>query len=645
MPLAVSSVGSMAVGNLEAFAYRSFEVPQGPATVDRTVLPVYQGELLRAAETLHKHYLYDPVAQYLIDPVKDCEKRDSLHRRYFQIFTNLTHLRGSVHQVNDFGGVILWYPPTAVSRGTSALHLVRSGFLDVFRHIGLEGVRRLVHEYVPLSEQVKARAAGKAASLYYIFLMGVAPRQRDCDLFPPLLEHVLREADEAHLPCMAECTQEALLPVYFSFGFSLYEMHRLGKGASVETVTIWFLLREPYATGTAHPTTYPEALDSYMGAMESPADYASVHRQSPATVIGGSEYRLRGQNHPSLPPMARDKRLSAIVHDEDSEGYGRRPRSSDQCATLPRHSDAAGGSPGTPRVKKRRSLFGLNTLKIWASSSRSAATTGTGPQVSRLSRHVGAGASGGGSSWRDSAHRFFSLGATESNIPTVTRPIEYKAANVPIPQASSASTALPALSINRAVKVANLTVTTPGYDARGAWAERSADSLAHYRCPTIAANALDKGTSPYRTPNHQGTHSPSLHQSPAHTRSSSPHNSGLHNHSSPLGLETLSPTLLTPLKPTIPRHDASASSVRRSQPTTPTYSATPPQPSPLSQTHHFQEEAELLTPTSLSRRSLDYPGSPPTLAPLAGLGFGDGNGLEDAMGSKSAYQFVSTYFD
>ncbi|RKP35366.1 hypothetical protein BJ085DRAFT_4331, partial [Dimargaris cristalligena] len=172
------------------------------------------------------------------------EKRPSLHRRYFQILTNLAYLRGHVHHVHDFSGVILWFPPS-VTLSSNPLHLMRAGFFDLLRHSGLEGFKRFATELMPLCEQVKARTLGPKAKCYYIFAMAVLGAYESQNLAFPLMEHVLREADENHLPCLTECCRPELLPLYLDFGFLILDVQYLGKGDQAKKTKIWFLIREP----------------------------------------------------------------------------------------------------------------------------------------------------------------------------------------------------------------------------------------------------------------------------------------------------------------------------------------------------------------------------------------------------------------
>ncbi|KAJ1977029.1 hypothetical protein H4R35_002457 [Dimargaris xerosporica] len=335
MPGVTSLAEPTTVGALEAFAYKNLGVVRLDDQLNRTIHQVEQDELLRAAETLHKCFSHDPVINYLIDPTKDDEKKESLHRRYFQVFSNLAYLRGYLHQVNDFSGVILWFPPNA-TRQSSPLHLIRAGFVQVFRHVGLHGLRRFFVEYLPLGDQSRSRVLGLRAKYYHIFFMGVLPRFQHTDLAARLLEHVVHLADTDRLPCLVECALEEQLMLYEQFGFRVWDVQHLGKGDA--RIPMWTLVRQP----GGH---MPQA-------------------QRPGVVVAGSQ-SVYSPNHSlnsyhltrTSERHSTDQRQSQFAFDS----FASEP------APVAERADAARTSP-KPSLKKRASLFGLISLKPWRRS-------------------------------------------------------------------------------------------------------------------------------------------------------------------------------------------------------------------------------------------------------------------------------------
>ncbi|KAJ1982510.1 hypothetical protein H4R34_001688 [Dimargaris verticillata] len=335
MPGVTSLAEPTTVGALEAFAYRNLGVVRHDEQLDRTIYQVEQDELLRAAETLHKCFAHDPVIHYLIDPTKDDEKKESLHRRYFQVFSNLAYLRGYLHQVNDFSGVILWFPPNA-TRQSSPLHLIRAGFVQVFRHVGLHGLRRFFVEYLPQCDQSRSRVLGSRTKYYHIFFMGVLPRFQHTDLAARLLEHVVHLADTDRLPCLVECASEGLLMLYEQFGFRIRDVHHLGKGDA--HIPMWTLVRQP---------------GGYMPQAPKPGVVlGSQSVYSPNHSLNRYHVNRTPERHST------DRRQSHFAFDS----FASEPAPVVEC------TDSTRTSP-KPSLKKRASLFGLMSLKPWKRSS------------------------------------------------------------------------------------------------------------------------------------------------------------------------------------------------------------------------------------------------------------------------------------
>ncbi len=183
----------------------------------------------RVVATLARAFEDDPVSGWVYPSVAE---RDRQHAAMFRVFVEVALRVGEVHATDDFIGVALWMPSSAVpdDLGVCVLDALGHG-----RHRFVELGRRM-DEAHPVDAHM------------YLPFIGVLPPHHGKGHGSALLRHQLAQLDGDGSPAYLEASSKESARLYASHGFS-----ELGTvitlADSVDMIPMW---RSPGAT-TPHP--------------------------------------------------------------------------------------------------------------------------------------------------------------------------------------------------------------------------------------------------------------------------------------------------------------------------------------------------------------------------------------------------------
>jgi ribosomal protein S18 acetylase RimI-like enzyme len=143
---------------------------------------------------------------------------------------------GQVHSTSDLAGVACWLPPGRTFPST--VRLIRSGMLSLPLLFGWTGFRRLL-AYDGVAQKLHHENA--PGDHWYLWAIGVGPRDQGKGIAGRLIAPILARADEESLPCYLETHVESNVKIYSRLGFEVASTctpHR-------HPMPVWGMIRRP----------------------------------------------------------------------------------------------------------------------------------------------------------------------------------------------------------------------------------------------------------------------------------------------------------------------------------------------------------------------------------------------------------------
>ncbi|KAF2757159.1 hypothetical protein EJ05DRAFT_477377 [Pseudovirgaria hyperparasitica] len=204
-----------------------------------------------AGRTLSKCFNDDPVIRFIVHTLPE-PRRLAYLPKLFDTFAHAGAINGATfYSANSWQSAVILMPPGSSLDGP--LTVIRAGFLSVLWHAGLDGAKRMLWEYTPILDAVKARALGKE-DYFYVFFVGTLEEHRGKGLAAAQMRRVQTVAREAGKPVWLEATTKKSCMLYRKLGWQVTEEVILGKNVvdtqgfqkdGGEGVKIWGMLWKP----------------------------------------------------------------------------------------------------------------------------------------------------------------------------------------------------------------------------------------------------------------------------------------------------------------------------------------------------------------------------------------------------------------
>jgi len=182
-------------------------------------------DVRRAGEVLKQAFVRDPIHRWLLPEMRDWRRGSAVFwRQLLQKYL----VEGVV--VDDGAGVAAWVPPRFTHVGPwQELRSQLAMLYALGRHAGrgLQVARVLRHARVEEPH-------------WYLAIIGVHPSVRGRGRSRPLIDPVLRLADEAGVCCYLESSNRQNIPVYSRYGFYVHQELQPAGGPP-----LWAMVRPP----------------------------------------------------------------------------------------------------------------------------------------------------------------------------------------------------------------------------------------------------------------------------------------------------------------------------------------------------------------------------------------------------------------
>jgi ribosomal protein S18 acetylase RimI-like enzyme len=195
-------------------------------------MPLLAQHCKQASNVLSRAFHQDPLLRFLIP---DDAKRARLLPSFYSIVVHYCVAYGEGYITPALDGVACWLRPGDTRTGLG--RLVWIGIRGAPVGIGLSGLRRFM-EVTRYTEEVHTRCV--PGRHWYLWAVGVEPASQGQGVGGCLIQPVLAKAGAEGLPCYLETMNEANLPFYEKYGFSVVNAGVVpGHG-----LRVWSMLRK-----------------------------------------------------------------------------------------------------------------------------------------------------------------------------------------------------------------------------------------------------------------------------------------------------------------------------------------------------------------------------------------------------------------
>lgn len=173
-------------------------------------------------------FQHDPVVTYLLNNFS-VSARQAYLLTYFQRLLGAAGLNAAEFlEADDWASAAVIMPPG--SRVDNLWTLIPAGLIGMVYQVGLRGSYRMLGEYVPLADSMKAKGLRGWKRYYYVFYVATKEEERGRGLSSALLRQVQDGARREGLPVWLEATTVGSMRLYASLGFETVGQVTLGEG-------------------------------------------------------------------------------------------------------------------------------------------------------------------------------------------------------------------------------------------------------------------------------------------------------------------------------------------------------------------------------------------------------------------------------
>ncbi|KAI5358980.1 putative acyl-CoA N-acyltransferase [Septoria linicola] len=158
-------------------------------------------------------------------------------------------------EADNFSSMAVWITPG--KKVVNYANIIQSGFIQTLFKLGFGGVKRMLVDFVSVSDAIKARQLKQKGieKYYYLFFVGTVEESQGRGLAKVLIRKWQeRSAEEGDFPIWLEATTPKSRDVYVKCGFEVLEEMTLGIGThnadgdfekGGEGVKLWAMLWQP----------------------------------------------------------------------------------------------------------------------------------------------------------------------------------------------------------------------------------------------------------------------------------------------------------------------------------------------------------------------------------------------------------------
>ncbi len=187
------------------------------------VIPLRPECYREAGAMLARAFADDPLTTYTIpDPARRQRVLAWAHERWATFLGPL----GGFFTTENIEAVAGWIPPQH-GHEMGFCTLARSGFLTAPIRIGLRNLGRVLHANADVQRHYRAEVIEPH---WILDVLGVDPKYQGQGIATALINHILAEADQTHLPCYVITHNMRNIAFYERFGFQLLNSTPLAEG-------------------------------------------------------------------------------------------------------------------------------------------------------------------------------------------------------------------------------------------------------------------------------------------------------------------------------------------------------------------------------------------------------------------------------
>ncbi|KAK5132609.1 hypothetical protein LTR08_008808 [Meristemomyces frigidus] len=199
----------------------------------------------------------DPTVTYMLANLSPPARHAYLYTYFTALVTGAALNHAVFSEAADFSSCLVLMPPGC--RADNPFTLLQAGLLGVLWNIGLKGVWRMLAEFGPMTDAVKAKGLKGRTKYYYVFFVATHAEARGRGHSSALIRDAQARATEQGVPLWIEATTEYSWRLYESLGFETVERMALGKGVvaadgtpkvSGEGVALWGMVWWPSKLAT-----------------------------------------------------------------------------------------------------------------------------------------------------------------------------------------------------------------------------------------------------------------------------------------------------------------------------------------------------------------------------------------------------------
>ncbi|KAI6833686.1 hypothetical protein KC332_g4323 [Hortaea werneckii] len=172
----------------------------------------------------------DPVITYCLCGLP-AEARRGYLLDYFKGLLTAAGMNDALFlETDNYSSAAVVMPPE--KRVDNPWTLIPAGLVGMVLRLGLKGGYRMLGEYQPLADSMKAKGLKGAKRYYYVFFLATNKMARGKGLSSALLRRVQAIARSEGLPVWLEATTEYSWKLYSHLGFETVDQVTLGKNVA-----------------------------------------------------------------------------------------------------------------------------------------------------------------------------------------------------------------------------------------------------------------------------------------------------------------------------------------------------------------------------------------------------------------------------
>lgn len=210
-------------------------------------------ERVDTASALYKNaFRNDPVLAYMLGELSTKDRHAYLYSYFRALLTAAGLNDARFLEAEDWSSAAVIMPPG--KRVDNFWTLLPAGLVGMVWRVGLKGAYRMLGEFGPQTDKMKAKGLKGAKRYYYVFFLATDEKARGRGLSSVLIREAQEMGRKEGLPVWLEATTAYSWRLYEHLGFETVDRVMLGKGVAAadgtqakggEGVPIWGMVWRP----------------------------------------------------------------------------------------------------------------------------------------------------------------------------------------------------------------------------------------------------------------------------------------------------------------------------------------------------------------------------------------------------------------